>query len=62
MIKISKAQQSVMIVSKSGEFRETPMLDNPEPSLLVEEGATTIPKGSTLKWVEAPDTLIKVMI
>jgi hypothetical protein len=32
MIKISKALQSVMIVSKSGEFRETPLVDNPEPS------------------------------
>jgi len=49
MIKISKAQQLVITVSKSGEFRETPIMDNPEPSLLNEEGATTIPKGSTIK-------------
>lgn len=49
MIKISKAQQSAMIVSKSGEFRETPLMDNPEPNPSIGEGATTIPKGSTIK-------------
>ena len=41
--------------NKPREFRETPTSmagDNPEPSLFWEEGATTIPKGSTLKRVE----------
>ena len=41
--------------NKPREFRETPTSsagDNPEPSLFLEEGATTIPKGSTLKRVE----------
>lgn len=45
--------------NKSREFMENPTSlaeDNHEPSLNNEEGATTIPKGSTPKWVEVRDS------
>uniref|UniRef100_A0A6M3XLV8 Uncharacterized protein n=1 Tax=viral metagenome TaxID=1070528 RepID=A0A6M3XLV8_9ZZZZ len=46
-----------MYIEQPGEFRGTPNSKaegNPEPSLRNKEGASTIPKGSTLKRVEAP--------
>ena len=39
---------------KPGEFMETLARDNHEPSVSNDEGAETIPKGSTSKWMEVP--------
>lgn len=55
-------------VSKSGELLENPIVNNEDNQqrsfrdMSHEERSTTIQKWSTLKRVEAPDTLVKDLI